>query len=221
MSPKKGQYADGHERPDVVDYRQNKFLPAWAKIQERMETWTKDNVPEIRAQVAGKTIVVWFHDESIFYAHDRRRKTWYHKEAPAKPYQKGDGASLMIADFVSSKYGWLRSPNGQRSVRVVMRPGKGKDGYFTNEEIRAQAKAAMDLLNECYPDEEHVLVYDNATTHLKRPEGSLSARKMPKGPSENFFVEVNLRDENGAQVYSKQGKLVKTSIQMCDTTFNG
>jgi hypothetical protein len=66
MSPKKGQYADGHERPDVVDYRQNKFLPAWAKIQERMETWTKDNVPEIRAQVAGKTIVVWFHDESIF-----------------------------------------------------------------------------------------------------------------------------------------------------------
>jgi hypothetical protein len=25
------------------------------------------------------------------------------KDAPAKPYQKGDGASLMIADFVASK----------------------------------------------------------------------------------------------------------------------
>jgi hypothetical protein len=60
--------------------------------------------PEIKAQVASKTIVVWFHDEHIFYAHDRRRKTWYRGGAPAGPCQKGDGASLMIADFVSSKY---------------------------------------------------------------------------------------------------------------------
>ncbi|KAJ6576735.1 hypothetical protein B0H10DRAFT_2236328 [Mycena sp. CBHHK59/15] len=130
----------------------------------------------------------------------------------------------------------------------------------------------MDLLNEFYPDEEHIFVYDNATsardghgygfgyetvdpdpdpeypdpnprvyglstgfefhnkfdfrrpavypkgfgstkfgtrtpptTHLKRPEGSLSATKMTKGPSSNFLVEVNLRDENGAQVYSSTG----------------
>jgi hypothetical protein len=137
MSPKRGQYADGHERPDVVDYRQSKFLPAWAKIQSRMETWTKENLPEY-GPLPGKPIVVWFHDESIFYAHDRRRKTWYHKDAPAKPYAKGEGASLMIADFVSSKYGWLRSPDGKRSARVVMSPGKNKDGYFTNVDIREQ-----------------------------------------------------------------------------------
>ncbi|KAJ7135030.1 hypothetical protein C8R43DRAFT_852075, partial [Mycena crocata] len=99
MHPKKGQYADGHERPDVVDYRNNKFLPAWYKIQARMESWTADNLPEYGPYPEGKTIVVWFHDESIFYAHDRRRKTWYHKDAPAKPYAKGEGASLMITDF--------------------------------------------------------------------------------------------------------------------------
>ncbi|KAJ6613395.1 hypothetical protein B0H10DRAFT_1711524, partial [Mycena sp. CBHHK59/15] len=85
--------------------------------------------------------------------------------------------------FVSSKYGWLRSPDGTRSARVVMKPGKNKNGYFTNNEIRQQAKDAMDILKEFYPDKEHVFVYDNATTHLKRPEGSLSATKMTKGPS--------------------------------------
>ncbi|KAJ7460412.1 hypothetical protein B0H11DRAFT_1634522, partial [Mycena galericulata] len=76
MHPKKGQYADGHERPDVVDYRKNKFLPAWAEIQARMEAWSADNIPEQGPFPPGKRVVVWFHDETIFYAHDRRRKTW-------------------------------------------------------------------------------------------------------------------------------------------------
>ncbi|KAJ7132033.1 hypothetical protein C8R44DRAFT_612585, partial [Mycena epipterygia] len=118
MHPKKGQYADGHERPDVVAYRQNKFLPAWSKIRVRMDSWSHDNLPEIGPNLPGRRVVVWFHDESIFYAHDRRRKTWYHKDAPAKPYAKGEGASLMVADFVSSRYGWLRSPESTRSARV-------------------------------------------------------------------------------------------------------
>ncbi|KAJ7435717.1 hypothetical protein B0H11DRAFT_1674264, partial [Mycena galericulata] len=221
MHPKKGQYADGHERPDVIAYRKDRFLPAWRKIRVRMDAWSKDNLPFFGPDVEGRRIVVWFHDESIFYAHDRRRKTWYHKDAPAKPYSKGEGASLMIADFVSSKYGWLRSPDGTRSARVVMFPGKNKDGYFTNAEIRNQADVAMDILNQFYPDEDHVFVYDNATTHLKRPEGSLSATKMPKGPSANFFVEVNLRDENGAQVYSSSGAYCKQKIRMADTEFDG
>jgi hypothetical protein len=29
----KGQYVDGHEQEDVVDYRQNVFLPHWANIK--------------------------------------------------------------------------------------------------------------------------------------------------------------------------------------------
>jgi hypothetical protein len=31
----KGQFVDGHEREDVVAYRQNVFLPAWAAIREK------------------------------------------------------------------------------------------------------------------------------------------------------------------------------------------
>lgn len=133
-TPQKGQYADGHEHEDVVWYRDHKFLPQWRQIQAQMVNWTKENIPEA-GPLPGHRVVAWFHDESIFYANDRHRKSWYHKDAPIKPYAKGEGASLMIADYVSADFGWLQSPNGKRSARRVMRPGKNKDGYFTCEDI--------------------------------------------------------------------------------------
>ena len=143
-----------------------------------MKTWTKDNVPEYNPET-GCCMIAWFHNESIFYAHDRRRKSWYHKDAPAKPYTKGDGASLVVANFVSADFGWLKSPDGN-TARRVMRPGKNKDGYFTSDDINEQAQAAMDILTKHFPDFNHSFFYDNAPSHQKRPEGSLSAHHMPK-----------------------------------------
>ncbi|THV05625.1 hypothetical protein K435DRAFT_816328 [Dendrothele bispora CBS 962.96] len=211
-SSKKGQYADGHERKDVVDYRDKVFLPRWEQIRNHIQTWTSENLPEY-GPLHGKRIIVWYHDETIFYAHDRRRKNWVHKDASAKPYAKGDGHSFMIADYVSADFGWLRSLDG-RSARRVMFPGKAKDGYFTAEDIQEQANAAIDLVHELYPDYEHIFIYDNATTHLKRPDGSLSARKMPKGPSSKFFIEVSKRDANGKLIYNPDGSIAKEERQM-------
>ncbi|KAF8057783.1 hypothetical protein FPV67DRAFT_1360849, partial [Lyophyllum atratum] len=111
----KGQFADGHERADVVYYRDNKFLPQLAELQKRMRTFV-DAHPEY-GPILGFLVILWLHDESIFYAHDRRRRAWHHKDAGARPYKKGDGASLMIADYVSADFGWLRSLDGKRSAR--------------------------------------------------------------------------------------------------------
>ncbi|KAF8158141.1 hypothetical protein B0H34DRAFT_807729 [Crassisporium funariophilum] len=157
-TPKKGQYADGHEREDVVYYREQVFLPEWRAMQDRMSNWSNDNLLEYGPSVNGRRVIVWFHDKSIFYAHNRRKRGWYHKDAPAKPYAKGEGSSLMIADYVSADFGWLRSKNGRRSARRIMKPGKNKDGYFTADDIKAQAIEAMDILTESYPDFEHVFV---------------------------------------------------------------
>jgi hypothetical protein len=217
----KGMYGDGHERPDVVYYRDKDYIPWWAALQYRMMKWDKDGNPEYGPYGPGRRVVIWFHDETIFYAHDRRRRSWYHIKAAAKPYAKGDGPSFMVADYISAQFGWLRSPDGERNARRVLRPGKNRDGYFTCDEIVEQAEAAMDLVSECYPDFEHVFVYDNATTHSKRPKGALSARKMTKNPSSNFHVQVNQRDENGKLVYNPDGTLVKIKVNMTDATFNG
>ena len=112
-----------------------------------MESWIgSDAELEQGLKMPGPRIITWFHDELIFYAHDRRKKGWYHKDTPAKPYKKGEGALLMIVDFVSADFGWLRSPDGKRSVQRVMKPGKAKDGYFTSDDIKLQAEDLLGLL---------------------------------------------------------------------------
>ncbi|KIK74553.1 hypothetical protein PAXRUDRAFT_789771, partial [Paxillus rubicundulus Ve08.2h10] len=178
----KGQYIDGHERDDVVFYRQNSFIPAWYKIDANTRRWSSANPLQCKNDETdvGRKTVVWFHDESTFYAHDRRKTYWVPKDAKALPQQKGEGSSLMVADFISADYGWLRSHDGKESARVLFRAGKGRDGYFTNDEILAQVKKAMGILEKDYPDEDHIFVFDNATTHLKRADDALSAHYMPK-----------------------------------------
>lgn len=46
----------------------------------------------------------------------------------------------------------------------------------------------MEIIKKHYPDEDHVFIFDNVTTHIKHADGLLSALKMPKGPSESFGV---------------------------------
>jgi hypothetical protein len=86
----------------------------------------------------------------------------------------------MVADFVSADYGWLRSPNGKEEARVLFKAGKAQQGYFTNEDILSQANAAMDILEKYFPEDKHVLLFDNATTPQKQADDALSASKMPK-----------------------------------------
>jgi len=219
----KGQFVDGHEREDVVNYRQKVFLPSWSDIKAKTRDWSQVNQPNPPQSPPGERhTVVWFHDESTFYANDRRLSRWVHGDETAKPYAKGEGASQMVADLVSADYGWLRSPDGKEEARVLFKAGKNREGYFTNDDILNQANKAMDILEKYYPDEDHVLVFDNASTHQKRPDGALSARRMPKRTSmveKNWCVEVNVRGNNGQPVYGPDGKISKHKVKMVDATF--
>ncbi|KAJ2923502.1 hypothetical protein H1R20_g13591, partial [Candolleomyces eurysporus] len=212
--PPKGQFVDGHERDDVVDHRQNRFLPQVSELLSRMHVYDK-NGQLVLEPVNCRIAILWFHDESIFYAHDRRAKHWYHKDAPAKPYPKGEGLSFMVANYVSADYGWLKAPDG-RTAQVTLKPGKGREGYMTNEDILAQLKVAVALAKELYPDNDHYFIYDNVTTHLKRPDGSLSARHMPKSESLVFGADVPKRDAEGKVIPGE-----KQRVPMHGASFNG
>jgi hypothetical protein len=109
----KGQYKDGHEWEDVVTYRQNIFLPFFNSISPFTRHWNSDGeLANAVNPILGCHIVVWVHDESTFYANDRRTLRWVHESESTKPYAKGEGASLMVADFVSADFGWLQGSNG-------------------------------------------------------------------------------------------------------------
>jgi hypothetical protein len=69
---------------------------------------------------------------------------------------------MMVADFFSAEYGWMHSQDGKHNAHVLFRAGKGREGYFDNESICVQMAMAMDLVDEEYPDKDHVFVFDNA-----------------------------------------------------------
>ena len=58
---------------------------------------------------------------------------------------------------------------------VIFKPGKNWDGYFDNDDIIRQATIAMNICEEYYPNDNHIFIYDNATTHLKHADDALSA----------------------------------------------
>jgi hypothetical protein len=122
---KKGMYADGHEREDVVNYRQDVFLPRWRAFEAACRWWNKQGEEEgdakeraFIARADGKIVVIWRHDESTYYANDRRKLRWEHESETATPYAKGEGSSLMVGDFASPDYGWLKGKDGSSLLNI-------------------------------------------------------------------------------------------------------
>jgi hypothetical protein len=97
-----------------------------------------------------------------------------------KPYAKGEGTSLMVADLVFADYGWLHSSDGKEAAHMLFKAGKNRERYFMNEDILKQVETAIDILEKHYLVDDHVFIFDNATIHQKGPDGALSVCQMPK-----------------------------------------
>lgn len=96
--------------------------------------------------------------------------------------------------------------------------GTGCDGYMTNDDVLEQLEAAIAIVKEFYPDEDHVFVYNNAPTHLKREDGELTAARMPKGPSETFGVDVDMvNPATGKPVHDENKKKRKEKVRMANS----
>jgi hypothetical protein len=164
--------------------------------------------------------VLWFHDESTFFAHDCRKYGRVFPGVPPELEPKGEGPSLMVADFVSAEYGFLSScnPADPDLTQLLFRAGKSWDGYMTSDDVVDHVNHAMDILDKHYPDEHHIFIFDNARTHVKRADNALSARNMPKGPSKTVQSNAGgyraVRDQNGKLVRDRENKVVKEWVPM-------
>jgi hypothetical protein len=162
----------------VVEYRQAEFLPVWEELLSCTCSYTIDGNKCLILPPPACQLVVWNDDELTYYANDHRKIRWVHEMEMAVPYLKGKGPSLMVADFISPDHGWLQSLDGAQKAQVIFKAGKNHEGYFTNEDILKQASNTMD--QQHHADQDHVLVFNNTTTHLKCADDALSARHMPK-----------------------------------------
>ena len=87
---RKGVYMDGHEREDVVKYRNEIFLPAMEKFEARMAKFEGLDLKRV-APVLGdgrKQIIALFHDESCFHANDEAQNLWQVQFQFDTPHQR-------------------------------------------------------------------------------------------------------------------------------------
>ncbi|KAF8171707.1 hypothetical protein BJ912DRAFT_833259, partial [Pholiota molesta] len=183
---KKGMYIDGHEREDVVEYR-NKFVERWNEYEKRFVIY--DNEGNVLStptgfpvpQIGRFRLILITHDESTFYANDRRKTQWIKDNAKPVAERKGEGESLMASEFLTSE--WGRLTHGDEEARILFKAGKGWDGYFDSEDLLMQVDNAIDIFEgKTNGFVTGLFLFDNAPSHQKRAPDALSARKMPKNP---------------------------------------
>ena len=136
MEHKKGLYYDGHDRPDVLDYHQNEFLPLMEKYCERLVEYM---VGDVDTEVykprncVERLLVLLAQDESTMQAHDGEMFSWV-LEGEQLLKHKGPGRGLHESAVICSTFGWLKEAS------VTVEYGKNYEGYWTGELFVKQVK---------------------------------------------------------------------------------
>ncbi|KAJ3780362.1 hypothetical protein GGU10DRAFT_397818 [Lentinula aff. detonsa] len=160
-----GMYIDDHEREDVVAYR-NEFVKRWKDYERRMVVYDNDGSPTFPCG---------------FPVTQGPRPT---------PEQKGEGPSIMVSSFLMPDWGLLTDEEDE--AQLFFKAGKTQDGYFSGDDLLAKVEKAIDIFeNKTHGMMTGLFMFDNAPSHQKRSQDALSARKMPKKPSESWTHHPN------------------------------
>ena len=77
---KKGVYMDGHERPDVIKYRNSEFLLLMALYERCMVQWKPEGIGLVRVKLdlrlEEKRVIAVFQDKSCFHVNDNKQMGW-------------------------------------------------------------------------------------------------------------------------------------------------
>ena len=97
INHQKGVYFDGHEREDVVEYRQ-KFTDRLHDLNRRCDY--DGHVPNLAE--GEKPLIIIHHDESTLYANADQSYYWS-DGSNAILKQKSLGQAIMVSDFIEEK----------------------------------------------------------------------------------------------------------------------
>ena len=203
LTSKKGSFVDGHERPDVVEYRK-RFLRrmvglGFLNLENVPTDEAKQALPtdlECPSQAILDKTIVFFHDESTFQCNDDQPTFWGTKGTHIiKPKSKGSG--IMVSDFIDEHNGYLaltreeydrakvNDPNIHLQAREFLEYGESKEGYWTSDKFMKQMKMAVKIAEVKYPKSDgwrHVWIFDHSSCHGAMAEDSLDVSKMNVGP---------------------------------------
>jgi hypothetical protein len=128
ISHKKGLYFDGHDRLDVLAYRQNDFLPKMKSLEPVLVRYivgdVEKEIPPLN--FVERHLVLCSHDESTSQANDSPAKAWVLGDEH-RLRKKGVGRGLHQSDVICSTVGWLADAS------QTLEYGKNYEGYWTGE----------------------------------------------------------------------------------------
>ena len=118
------------------------------------------------------------HDESTFYANADQTFHWADDEVRILK-QKSLGQAIMVSDFIEEATGdYLRHDGDEARVLLETKT----DGYFDNTKFLEQVDHAIDVFEKKFPEAQALFLFDNALSHRKCSEDSLSAECMNVRP---------------------------------------
>ncbi len=124
---KKAIFYDGHERPDVVNDRQNRFIPEILALRPRIVRYEIGDVMHearvVGPQPDGPRYVLVAHDESTAQANDGKKASWI-KDGEQPIRKKGPGRGIHQSDFICSTHGWLADAS------ETLEYGKNHEGFW-------------------------------------------------------------------------------------------
>ena len=203
LTPRKGIFVDGHERPDVVAYRRE-FLRKLMKTgflhfthaptDEARKAFPVDIEPPTSERRS--KLVVFFHDESTFQSNEDQSLQWGLKGSKTiKP--KSKGAGIMVSDFIDEHSGFLAfsdeeyekakeiNPNLPKYARKFLEYGESREGYWDRDKFVAQMKTTIQIAEIKYPKSEgwrHAWVFDHSSCHAAMADDALDVREMNVKP---------------------------------------
>ncbi|KIK01756.1 hypothetical protein K443DRAFT_122247 [Laccaria amethystina LaAM-08-1] len=106
ISYKKGFYFDGHDRPDVVKYRQEEFLPIMKFHARRLIRFVIGDVDKEDLSIppenyVERRLVLCVHDEMTAQAHDSPVKSWVFEDQHSLR-KKGAGRGIHQSNIICS-----------------------------------------------------------------------------------------------------------------------
>jgi len=232
---KKGVYMDGHDRPDVIEYRQNVFLPAMEAYQHRMATYNKKLERSAPVLAPGETeVIALFHDESSFHANEYKASAWsanflplYSSSLTRFPsrlevgqtilQKKSRGRLIHISDFITQEGGRLvtRDSGGKivRDARKVIFPGAQGDPWWDTAQLLVQMLAAISIFEEAHPGCVALFIFDQSSAHAALPADALKAFEMNKsnGGKQRKQQDTVIPLDNPSEVH--RGKIQKMTLE--------
>ncbi|OBZ73966.1 hypothetical protein A0H81_06580 [Grifola frondosa] len=200
---KKSLYYDGHDRPDVVKYRQEIFLPAMAEHQRHLVEYVIGDVStEVKKPLycMERPLVLVAHDEMTSQANDGKKKSWVLEgEHPLK--KKGVGRGIHQSDVICSTVGWLKEAS------QTLEYGKNYEGYWNGELFVKQIveKIIPAFENAHGPGYQALIMVDNSQGHSAYAVDALLASRMNLRPGGK---QPRMRDG----WYMKDGQQVPQSM---------